>query len=367
MENKNNYLKEAHDKLFKNESNNYIFIYTPPKVGSTTLMTSFRISLGKSFNIIHIHDEVMLNVLTGINNITIIDLIHFIAQQNKNIFVIDVYRSPIERKISEYFEQIAMLHFNNTDDNITTYNMQKISDRFNNLFPHLANGDHYFEKYCLENKIPFDFNKKYTMQRINNVKYIKLRIKDSHNWASILSEIIGQKIVIVNDYQSSNKKIGELYNRFKQEYKLPTNFLNLIKDCKYFNFYYSEEERKDYLKLWQNKTCSDFNSYTKEEYLFYVKISLENQYYNVIQLDHYIDNGCFCKACSIKRRELYFKAIKGENITEKIIHNKSVNDLNDKINENNIKKANIINELNKKISNKIKNKKKKNKIDFVTK
>jgi hypothetical protein len=48
----------AIDKLFNknlNISNNYIFIYTPPKVGSTTLVTSLRISLGKSFNIIHIY------------------------------------------------------------------------------------------------------------------------------------------------------------------------------------------------------------------------------------------------------------------------------------------------------------------------
>jgi len=357
MENKFLLLKEAHDKLFKNDCNNYIFIYTPPKVGSTTLMTSLRISLGKSYNIIHIHDEVMLNVLTGINNITIIDLIHFIAEQNKTVFVIDVYRSPIERKISEYFEQVANLHFNNTEENVNKYSIKKISERFNNLFPHLAKGEHYFDKYNISQPIPFDFIKKYTIQEINNIKYIKLRLKDSNSWHFILSEILGQKILVINDYKSSNKKIGELYNLFKEEYKIPSNFLDSLKYCKYFCFYYSQEERNEYLSIWTKKLCVPFFPYSDSEYLFYIRLSLENQYYNIIQTEHYIDNGCFCKACCIKRKSIYFKALKGEEITEKIIHNDSVNELNNKINEDNKKKEKIINEINKQINkNKLKKK-----------
>jgi len=345
-------LKEAHDKIFKNDCNNYIFIYTPPKVGSTTLMTSLRVSLGKSYNIIHIHDEVMLNVLTGINNITIIDLIHFIAQQNKNVFVIDVYRSPIERKISEYFEQVSNLHFNNSEENVNKYSISKISERFNYLFPHLAKEEHYFDKYNICEPTAFDFIKKYSIQKINNIKYIKLRLKDSNSWSFILSEILEQTIVVINDYQSSNKKIGELYNRFKQEYKIPSNFLDLLKDCKYFCFYYSDEERNEYLRVWSKKKCASFSPYSELEYSFYIRLSLENQYYNIIQTEHYIDNGCFCKACCIKRKYIYFKALKGEEITEKIIHSESVNELNNKINYENKKKEKIINQINNKIRKK---------------
>ena len=112
-------IMNATDKLFNqnlNISNNYIFIYTPPKVGSTTLVTSLRVSLGKSFNIIHIHDEVMLSVLTGINNVNINDIINYLANNGKNVYVIDVYRTPIERKISEFFEKLSSYHFNNTEE-----------------------------------------------------------------------------------------------------------------------------------------------------------------------------------------------------------------------------------------------------------
>ena len=66
-------IKEANDKIFSSllkdteTYNNIIFIYTPPKVGSTTLVSSIRISASHKFSIIHIHDEIMLNFFTGIN------------------------------------------------------------------------------------------------------------------------------------------------------------------------------------------------------------------------------------------------------------------------------------------------------------
>ena len=37
-----------------------------------------------------------------------------------------------------------------------------LPNRFNKLFPHLAQGDHYFDKYNISEPLPFDFNKKYT-------------------------------------------------------------------------------------------------------------------------------------------------------------------------------------------------------------
>ena len=169
------------DKLFSLQTNNFIFIYTPPKVGSTTLVSSLRISLGKVYNIVHIHDDIMLNVLTGINNITVNEIINYLGQIGKTVYVIDVYRAPIERRMSEYFEKLSPYHFNNSEDNLKSYKISRITDRFNKLFPHLGKDEHYFDKYdILEEDIPvFDFDKKYTLQQINNIHYIKLRLCDS--------------------------------------------------------------------------------------------------------------------------------------------------------------------------------------------
>lgn len=314
-------IQETVKLIFNYESQNYIFIYTPPKVGSTTLVTSLRVSLGRTYNVVHIHDDIMLKVLTGINDVTVNDIINFLSNQGKNVYVIDVYRSPIERKISEFFEKISPYHFNNTDENISKYSITRISDRFNKLFPHLGLGEHYFDKYEIEEPIQFDFIKKYSIQEVNNIKYVKLRLCDSQSWGEILSNILRTDIVLINDYRTETKKIGELYKKFKREYRLPSNYFDMIANCKYFNFYYTEEERNNYLNEWKRKLTSDFTPYTESEYDFYVILYLENQYINDFQPDHYIDDGCLCNLCKAKRRDTFFKAKKGIQITEKITHN----------------------------------------------
>jgi hypothetical protein len=345
-------IKEAINKIFLYDAQNYIFVYTPPKVGSTTLVTSLRVSLGRSYNIIHIHDDIMLNVLTGFNDITVNDVINYLANKDKQIFVIDIYRTPIERKMSEYFEKIAPYHFNNTEYNISKYSVKRISDRFNKLFPHLALGEHYFDKYNIsEPIIPFDFNKKYTIQEINKIKYVKLRLCDSKIWGELLSNILRTDIVLINDYQTETKDIGQLYQTFKNEYRLPSNYFESIKECKYLNFYYSEEERERYLKEWQNKLSDNFIPYNESEYDFYVVLYLENQYINDMQTEHYIDNGCYCNLCKDKRREIFFKAKKGEKITEKITH---VELVNENVQQKNAKLLELV---KKKISEKVSNSK----------
>lgn len=314
------------NKLFNISTNNYIFIYTPPKVGSTTLVSSLRVSLGKSYNVIHIHDEVMLSVLTGINGIKINDIISYLSKIGKKVYVIDVYRTPIERKMSEFFEKISQYHFNNTEENINKYSLKRVSDRFNKLFPHLENGDHYLDKYNIPNPIPFDFNNKYTIQILNDIIYIKLRLCDSHLWGNILSTILSEDIVLITDYKTDNKGIGSLYATFKTSYKLPLNFFEIIKNCKYLNYYYNENEKRSYLNTWKNKLSDACVPYTDNEYEFYMNICLENQHINDIQIEHYIDNGCFCKFCSNKRREIYFKAKNGVTQFEKIIHTEVINE-----------------------------------------
>ena len=105
-------LKYINDKIFKNIKQNIIFIYTPPKVGSTTLVTTLRMHLIKTHNIMHIHDNIMLNYLINEpnNTVTINDIIKYNACcLKKNVYVINVYRTLVERKLSEFFEKMAPL------------------------------------------------------------------------------------------------------------------------------------------------------------------------------------------------------------------------------------------------------------------
>ena len=130
----------------------------------------------------------------------------------------------------------------------------------------------YFDKYEITEPIHFDFNKKHSIQNIDDIKYIKLRLCDSQFWSSILSNIFQFDIVIINDHKTENKIIGNLYNRFKNEYKLPINLFELVKNDKYFNFYYNEIERNEYLNNWNNKLCEEVIPYTHSEFIFYINL-----------------------------------------------------------------------------------------------
>jgi len=348
------YIKEFNDSIFSNESiknkNTMIFIYTPPKVGSTTLVTSFRISCARRVNVLHIHDENMLSIITGIknnNNITVNEVIHYNASIGKNVYVIDVYRSPIERKISEYFELLTSYHFNTSDNNIGNYKIDLLIKRFNSLFPFLGNGDYFFDKYDIDIPEQFDFENKYLLVEKNNVKYIKLRLCDSNEWSKILTKILNIDIIIVKDYQTENKVIGEVYRKFNEQYQIPYNILETVKLCKYFDYYNSEIEKQNYLNKWNSKTAmSTFEPFSLEKYNFYKEITNENQFFNVIQRDHYLDHGCICNSCCYKRRQLFLKIKNGEQVDTKIIHEEAVQ-------EKKIRKVERIGNICNKIQNKL--------------
>ena len=103
-------LKEANQKLnicddlSVEKNKNLVIVYCPPKVGSTTVVSSIRMSAYNKFTVLHIHDELMLSVLCRIENVTVKEIILYNQSIGKNVYVIDIYRSPIEQKISKYFE-----------------------------------------------------------------------------------------------------------------------------------------------------------------------------------------------------------------------------------------------------------------------
>jgi len=324
-----NMLKEANQKLnicddLSIEKNkNLVIVYCPPKVGSTTIVSSIRMSAYNKFTVLHIHDELMLKVLCNVENVSVKDIILYNQSLGKNVYVIDIYRSPIEQKISKYFEKLSTFHFNNSPLLINNYNVNKIIKRFNSLFPHLTNEDHYRNAYQITLPEKFDFQNNYLIQTIDGVKYIKLRIKDSLKWGEILSAILGTQIMIINDYETENKPIKEMFKKFKDAYRIPENFFKTIEDDPLLSYYYTHEERNDYLNMWRSKQTIPFEPFTQVEYSLYEEITTENQYMFEVQRTHYLDEGCTCKACESKRNNIIERIQKGEKVTEKIVHDQA--------------------------------------------
>ncbi len=320
--NKVDLLIQANEILNINKfpNNKLIFVYSAPKVGSTTIVSSMRIFGAHCFSIIHIHDEEMLYILSNIKDISINDIIMYNKQLGKDVYVIDVYRSPIERKMSAYFEKVGAYHFNNHDNKVNTYNVTKVINRFNRIFPHLAVGDHFMDKYNINIPQQFDFVNKYLYIQQNGVKYIKLRLKDSDLWGQILTSIFGHRICIIKDYETANKPVKDIYSNFKANYRIPQNLLQDIMQCKYLNYYYSKEERDEYYNYWLQKVGPEFSPFTDSEYSLYNELTIENCHIDFIQSEHYMDDGCVCQACGLKRAEIASKVVRGIPVNEKVKH-----------------------------------------------
>jgi hypothetical protein len=323
-----------------------VLLYCPSKVGSTAITTSIRMSASEKFCVFHTHDETVVTIIRGNNtnkHITVTELIknteviNSETNCNRKVYVIDIYRPTIEKRISEYFQDLAEKHFNNCEENINQYDLNKIIKRFNDIFPHMEHKDYYREIYNIpdsEKCKSFDFDSKCQLYSNGGVTYLKLRLIDSIEWSSILSEILNEPIYVIKDYASENKKIGSLYKKFMDNYKIPYNFFRMIELCPQLKYYYTEQEREKYLDTWRDKIINQYVSYNTNEYIFYKNICEENRTMFINSNSHYSDDGCLCNMCK-QKRNMNIEYLKNNN-DDRIILPTAVNHKYDEIFDNNI-------------------------------
>lgn len=316
--------------------NNYrdiIILYCPEKVGSSSIVSSIRISASDKFMVFHTHENKIadiVNIKTNTINVSDIILnntiINPFTNKYRQIYMIDIFRTPIERKISFFFQKISEIHFNNSEDNISNYPIDKIIKRFNDIYPYIQEIDYFNQHYQCENIEQFDFENKYIHKINNNVHYVKLRLQDSKYWSDILTKILGVKIYMIHNYDTENKNIGKKYLQFKNFYKLPYNYYKNIQDDKILNIYMKPEEKTKYIKKWFENISKPYEPFTLSEYNLYKKISDENKFYCAnISNKHYSDDGCLCVKCSEERSNI-------------------LSDLNNKIEKKNIYIRHLFNE-----------------------
>lgn len=318
LEETNNKLRRANEILHLTDSlKTIVFVYSAPKVGSTSLVTSLRLFGSSMLSIIHIHDEEMLHVLANIDGITVLQLIQYNQSLGRKVIVMNSYRTPIERKISAYFEKIGSFHFNVLDDQINQYDIQLLIRRFHHLFPHLDSSDHFLTKYGLtsldlewakekkENKEKEETSPFIRQVEKEGVHYVTLRLSDASKWHTVLSDLFGFPIQMVRDYQSEDKPIKNAFRLFQQYYRIPLAHLSETMACPTFAYYYSLEERQAYEQQWLAKSTTDVvTSFSTDEYRLYQRISMENAHLECVQSEHYADEGCVCKACCYKRQQM---------------------------------------------------------------
>jgi hypothetical protein len=226
-----------------------VFVYCGGKCGSSTLYNTF----GKNgFSPIKIHDNNNYQAVFKQKD-SIFDLINY-SSKNKIVYIIDSYRTPIERKISSFFENIS-IHL----PNYNNLSIDEIVMFFNNNFINHLEEYHSINEVLKHYNIPlwkcFDFKNKYNIIKKDNIIFIKILFKDIQNWNKILSEIFNKKIIIYENNLTSNKSINDLYIKFKKKYKVPVSYIeNILKNDKEFKIFNTPDEQIEYINNWLKKS-----------------------------------------------------------------------------------------------------------------
>lgn len=228
-------------------SNIDIICLTGGKCGSSTLRRTF---LRSGFNTIKCHSKSCFKSQFGYDGL--IDLIDT-SCLNKKVYLIDSYRTPMERKISSFFQNIRT-----TVPDYRSRSFEELNEIFINGpmkgIEEYESIDDIMDNYDVEKFTEFDFEKRYVMKEKGNIVFIKILYSDIKEWDKILSDIFNKEISIVGDNVSCNKGYFNKYNEFKKNFKIPIGYIDEIKSKESFQIFNTKEEQDIYINKWKNKS-----------------------------------------------------------------------------------------------------------------
>ena len=260
------------DDQFKNIQ---VFVYCGGKCGSQTLYKT----LSQYFTTGHFHNQENFMFHYNITDYTLFDIIDYNSKIYDNIYIIDSYRTPIERKISCFFNNINHYFPNITDvsttDLINFFNKQNV---YTNQEFHPI--DEIMNYYNVDSFKTFDFENKYNIYKKNNIHFIKIRFNDIQNWDKILQRIFKRDINIIEDNMSINKDYINKYIEFKKQYDVPKDYLNncLSNDLNFKIYNTNEEQKQYYEKLKNYNSILEYMSGFNLDNLIKHRISHINKY-----------------------------------------------------------------------------------------
>lgn len=284
-----------------------IFVHSGAKTGAISLVSTLRLFMTHMCDVVHI-DEDQCQVLRSVYNTSPNAVVQHLTTMGRRVVVIDIYRNPVERRISMFFGDIGVRHFNRPDAAVSRIPLNEVFARFNKVFPHLIVDDPWRDQFDLpEVRTPFDLTQKCAICACRGATYVKLRLADAAIWGDILAPVLGQRVQTVYDVRSTNMSLKRMYTWFLADYRLPKVYLEAVMNDTSFRQYHSAEETAEYAEHWgkqlmkegeegSNLSCISYVSYTDAEYQLYETIVRENAYLDGCPKE-YLDGGCPCTKC----------------------------------------------------------------------
>lgn len=280
-----------------------VFLYNIPKVGSTSMVSSLRLYFALQMHVFHFHDFQPFHAsIYPFQQESFWEFIDYlITKRGKQIYFIDIFREPIEHKMSFFFD-----HFQFHFPACSTYppSIGQIQKRFLQTFPYLAKEDYFLQYYRLPMEVIPPLFPAPALQIVHQgVQFMKLRLRDAAQWGRLVETFLGFPGRGLRFFQD-NATTNPTYRQFINEFRFPSSWLSRLSEMTQLTFYLNPTEQAAYFDKWraQSTDTALTESWSPEEYRFYSLISHEN--YPIIQVDgkHYFDEGCICRACMIQRK-----------------------------------------------------------------
>ena len=247
-----------------------VFVYCSGKSGSSTLEKTFK-KLNHDVLRSHGINDFLKNKKNNYEeygeNVNVFDIIEESRKNKEKIYIIDCFRYPIERILSEFFHHID--HDRKYLPEYKDYTIEELINFFNEKYLYripITNAmNDILKHYKLSQFKQKKEGERYLLKTHENIVFIKLFFENISRWDSILSEIFNKQITIHKHNMTNKKPYYDVYKKFLEEYKVPNKYyLNILENDKNLMIFVTNEERKKYLEHWKNRIIEENTETTQE-------------------------------------------------------------------------------------------------------
>jgi len=247
-----------------------VLVFAGGKCGSTSLYATFlryRIPVLRVHNTEHFVDEYAPFLKKVVGALEPDDILEFLLQFYGSIIVMDVYRDPLERKISSLFQNFTV-NLGRVSMTIPQWNAMSFAEQMRlfetRIMPILERRhglDSYYPDFF---QAPFDFSRGYqemvhpNLELRHRVKFVKLRFADIKNWPATIGKIFGwtdsHQLEMQAANQSCDKKYAAVYDCWREHFRISSIAVlwDQILDP-VFAKYHTPSELADYFDKWSTR------------------------------------------------------------------------------------------------------------------
>lgn len=213
---------------------NNVVILQMGKVGSTALKDSLNLYIKDGRNVIHLHrtkDKKKIAELSG------------------NSLYVTPIREPVSRNISGFFQHVEKLYPNLSKMGIGELKREFITT-YNHLVP-LVWFDEDFYPITGVDVYQYSFDKEKKYITIGDVLIFDSSLSNGAKEKLLRNFLKNPQIKIKNAHVTSERWLGNIYTKFKQEVKLPIEYLDWMLNSKYAKHFFTDQELESIYRRWK--------------------------------------------------------------------------------------------------------------------